>query len=266
MILMDEEEICISIIVKKTLIKKFDQLLEDVCYWYIDLIRSTKDGHSTKRVSFELPDSKLDCVQCNVWVEQVAEFSSVVTNVGGGKNVVAIIQCCRVRPGKSQNICSLRTISAKLCRRRGGPNVCSLQQEDYCLDRWMDHDQGTCPICRTPVFRRDQTPSPWSITAVGGGGDERLVTGATDHHSPHSPLFLKDILPARGYFAAGYDLPWRRRKSSSRRGRERRSLMLTNGPLFFIFLGFNFSEEVRRHVAMSAPRRPRADVLRSAHF
>ncbi|KAK8635537.1 hypothetical protein V6N13_004271 [Hibiscus sabdariffa] len=21
-----------------------------------------------------------------------------------------------------------------------------------CLDRWMDHDQDTCPLCRTPIF------------------------------------------------------------------------------------------------------------------
>ena len=40
------------------------------------------------------------------------------------------LRCCLFF--RSQNICSLRTTSASLCSRRGGPNVCSLQQED-CL-------------------------------------------------------------------------------------------------------------------------------------
>ncbi|KAK1426434.1 hypothetical protein QVD17_15106 [Tagetes erecta] len=33
---------------------------------------------------------------------------------------------------KDENVCSLRTTSADICRRRGGPNLCSLQEED-CL-------------------------------------------------------------------------------------------------------------------------------------
>ncbi|GMJ01394.1 brassinosteroid-responsive RING-H2 [Hibiscus trionum] len=24
-----------------------------------------------------------------------------------------------------------------------------------CLDRWMDHDQYTCPLCRTPIFNNN---------------------------------------------------------------------------------------------------------------
>ena len=94
----------------------------------------------------------------------------------------------------------------------------------------------TLSLSTTKTSRLDQTPSPWSITAVGGGGGKAsegrhsphlntiyLNPPATDHHSPHSSLFLKDILPARGSsFAAGYDLPWRRRKSpASRREKER---------------------------------------------
>ncbi|MBA0769349.1 hypothetical protein Gotri_018090, partial [Gossypium trilobum] len=40
-----------------------------------------------------------------------------------------------------------------------------------CLDRWMDHDQKTCPLCRTP-FVPDELQDEfnqrlWSASGVG---------------------------------------------------------------------------------------------------
>ncbi|KAG8477443.1 hypothetical protein CXB51_030870 [Gossypium anomalum] len=41
-----------------------------------------------------------------------------------------------------------------------------------CLDRWMDHDQKTCPLCRTP-FVPDELQDEfnqrlWAASGVGG--------------------------------------------------------------------------------------------------
>ncbi|KAL5703229.1 hypothetical protein ACHQM5_028346 [Ranunculus cassubicifolius] len=39
-----------------------------------------------------------------------------------------------------------------------------------CLDRWMDHDQKTCPLCRTPFIPDDMQEAfnerLWAVTAV----------------------------------------------------------------------------------------------------
>ncbi|KAL5714756.1 Homeobox protein B-H1 [Ranunculus cassubicifolius] len=39
-----------------------------------------------------------------------------------------------------------------------------------CLDRWMDHDQKTCPLCRTPFIPDDMQEAfnerLWAVTGV----------------------------------------------------------------------------------------------------
>ncbi|KAI3787584.1 hypothetical protein L1987_42159 [Smallanthus sonchifolius] len=40
-----------------------------------------------------------------------------------------------------------------------------------CLDRWMDHDQTTCPLCRTPFIPDDLQDSfnerLWAVSGIG---------------------------------------------------------------------------------------------------
>ncbi|KAK2978498.1 hypothetical protein RJ640_006197 [Escallonia rubra] len=50
-----------------------------------------------------------------------------------------------------------------------------------CLDRWMDHDQKTCPLCRTPFVPRD----------LQDEFDQRLwaASGFSDVHSEYSAVY-----------------------------------------------------------------------------
>ncbi|XP_009625200.1 brassinosteroid-responsive RING protein 1 [Nicotiana tomentosiformis] len=49
-----------------------------------------------------------------------------------------------------------------------------------CLDRWMDHDQKTCPLCRTPFIPDDMQDS----------FNERLwlASGISDFYGEYSPV------------------------------------------------------------------------------
>jgi RING-H2 zinc finger protein RHA1 len=49
-----------------------------------------------------------------------------------------------------------------------------------CLDRWMDHDQKTCPLCRTPFVPDDLQES----------FNERLwaASGIADYYDDYSPI------------------------------------------------------------------------------
>ncbi|KAM3321713.1 brassinosteroid-responsive RING protein 1 [Capsicum chacoense] len=49
-----------------------------------------------------------------------------------------------------------------------------------CLDRWMDHDQKTCPLCRTPFIPDDMQES----------FNERLwlASGISDFYGEYSPV------------------------------------------------------------------------------
>ncbi|XP_019168700.1 PREDICTED: E3 ubiquitin-protein ligase RHA1B-like [Ipomoea nil] len=49
-----------------------------------------------------------------------------------------------------------------------------------CLDRWMDHDQKTCPLCRTPFIPEDMQES----------FNERLwlASGISDFYGEYSPI------------------------------------------------------------------------------
>ncbi|KAM7531323.1 hypothetical protein LguiB_034733 [Lonicera macranthoides] len=45
-----------------------------------------------------------------------------------------------------------------------------------CLDRWMDHDQKTCPLCRTPFIPEDLQESfnerLWAVSGIGDFYDD----------------------------------------------------------------------------------------------
>ncbi|XP_059643562.1 brassinosteroid-responsive RING protein 1-like [Cornus florida] len=49
-----------------------------------------------------------------------------------------------------------------------------------CLDRWMDHDQKTCPLCRTPFIAED----------LQDEFNERLwaASGISDYYGEYSPI------------------------------------------------------------------------------
>ncbi|KAL3498885.1 hypothetical protein ACH5RR_041617 [Cinchona calisaya] len=51
-----------------------------------------------------------------------------------------------------------------------------------CLDRWMDHDQKTCPLCRTPFIPEDMQDA----------FNERLwlASGISDFYGEYSPITL----------------------------------------------------------------------------
>jgi RING-H2 zinc finger protein RHA1 len=34
-----------------------------------------------------------------------------------------------------------------------------------CLDRWMDHDQRTCPLCRAPLIPDEMAGALWATAA-----------------------------------------------------------------------------------------------------
>ncbi|XP_071695985.1 brassinosteroid-responsive RING protein 1-like [Rutidosis leptorrhynchoides] len=53
-----------------------------------------------------------------------------------------------------------------------------------CLDRWMDHEQKTCPLCRTPFISEDMQDSfnerLWAASGIVdyyGGSESSLVVG-----------------------------------------------------------------------------------------
>ncbi|KAF6157679.1 hypothetical protein GIB67_037252 [Kingdonia uniflora] len=57
-----------------------------------------------------------------------------------------------------------------------------------CLDRWMDHDQKTCPLCRTPFIPDEMQEAfnerLWAASGIsdfyggaGGGNESSLVSG-----------------------------------------------------------------------------------------
>ncbi|MCD9639536.1 Homeobox protein B-H1 [Datura stramonium] len=45
-----------------------------------------------------------------------------------------------------------------------------------CLDRWMDHDQRTCPLCRTPFIPEEINEKLW------------LASGISDFYGDYSPI------------------------------------------------------------------------------
>ncbi|KAI8546298.1 hypothetical protein RHMOL_Rhmol07G0106300 [Rhododendron molle] len=68
------------------------------------------------------------------------------------------------------------------------PNCCHIFHRG-CLDRWMDHDQQTCPLCRTRFVPDDLVE----------GLNERLwaAAGISDFHGEYSPISSGGLLQSR---------------------------------------------------------------------
>ncbi|KAL4363966.1 hypothetical protein GQ457_04G031250 [Hibiscus cannabinus] len=43
-----------------------------------------------------------------------------------------------------------------------------------CLDRWIDHDQKTCPLCRTPFVPEEFNQRLWAASGVGDSHSEYI--------------------------------------------------------------------------------------------
>lgn len=84
-----------------------------------------------------------------------------------------------------------------LCGIGGGDEVRRLTNCRHvfhrgCLDRWMDHDQRTCPLCRTPLIPDEMASAlSWAAAGVPDASDFDFSYSYFAAAAPPSPTLLR---------------------------------------------------------------------------